>query len=146
MEMGMRGTGQIAELAALAPPDVACITAIAPVHLELLGTVEAVAAAKAEVLQAPAPGRHAVVPAGRAAAGALSRGPRPGVTVIASATRPDLDLDLGLAQGVAAPQRRGRAGLLPRPLGRVPAGGRRDRGGAVGAAGPGAAAGRRAGC
>ena len=53
----MRGAGQIAELAALAPPDVACITAIGPVHLELLGTVEAVAAAKAEILRRPAAGR-----------------------------------------------------------------------------------------
>ncbi|HMM94529.1 Trp biosynthesis-associated membrane protein, partial [Phycicoccus sp.] len=47
VEMGMRGAGQIAQLAALAPPDVACVTAIGPVHLELLGTVEAVAAARA---------------------------------------------------------------------------------------------------
>lgn len=64
IEMGMRGAGQIAELAALAPPDIACITAIAPVHLELLGTVEAVAAAKAELLAALRPGGIAVVPAG----------------------------------------------------------------------------------
>ena len=63
IEMGMRGTGQIAELAALAPPDVAVITAIGPVHLELLGTVEAIAAAKAEILGGlPADGA-AVVPA-----------------------------------------------------------------------------------
>lgn len=63
IEMGMRGTGQIAELAALAPPDVAVITAIGPVHLELLGTVEAIAAAKAEILGGlPADG-VAVVPA-----------------------------------------------------------------------------------
>ena len=62
IEMGMRGTGQIAELAALAPPDVAVITAIGPVHLELLGTVEAIAAAKAEILGGlPADGA-AVVP------------------------------------------------------------------------------------
>lgn len=62
VEMGMRGAGQIAELAALAPPDVACITAIAPVHLELLGSIEAVAAAKAELLGALRPGGTAVVP------------------------------------------------------------------------------------
>ncbi|MGA0068337.1 MAG: UDP-N-acetylmuramoyl-tripeptide--D-alanyl-D-alanine ligase [Miltoncostaeaceae bacterium] len=63
IEMGMRGTGQIAQLAALAPPDVAVITAVGPVHLELLGTVEAIAAAKAEILVGlPADG-VAVVPA-----------------------------------------------------------------------------------
>ncbi len=63
IEMGMRGTGQIAELAALAPPDVAVITAVGPVHLELLGTVEAIAEAKAEILGGLREGGVAVVPA-----------------------------------------------------------------------------------
>ena len=42
-EMGMRGLGQIAELCAIARPDVGVITSIGPVHLELLGTIENVA-------------------------------------------------------------------------------------------------------
>ena len=63
VEMGMRGAGQIAELTDCAPPDVACITSIAPVHLELLGTMEAVAAAKAEVFTGLRAGGVAVVPA-----------------------------------------------------------------------------------
>ena len=62
VEMGMRGTGQIAELAALAPPDVAVITSVGPVHLELLGTVEAIAAAKAEILGGLPEDGVAVVP------------------------------------------------------------------------------------
>jgi UDP-N-acetylmuramoyl-tripeptide--D-alanyl-D-alanine ligase len=52
LEMAMRGAGQIAELAAIAEPDVAVITNVGPVHVELLGSVEAIAAAKAEVLAA----------------------------------------------------------------------------------------------
>ena len=40
VEMGMRGLGQIAELCAIARPDVGVITTIGPVHLELVGTVE----------------------------------------------------------------------------------------------------------
>ena len=57
LEMAMRGPGQIAELAAIAEPDVAVITNVGPVHVELLGSVEAIAAAKAEVLAAlPADG------------------------------------------------------------------------------------------
>ena len=48
----MRGAGQIAELAAIAEPDVGVIVSIGPVHLELLGTIEAVAAAKAELIAA----------------------------------------------------------------------------------------------
>ncbi len=50
LEMAMRGAGQIAELAAIAEPEVAVITNVGPVHVELLGSVEAIAAAKAEVL------------------------------------------------------------------------------------------------
>ena len=46
----MRGRGQIAELARIVRPDVAVITDIAPVHLEFVGTVEDVAAAKAELI------------------------------------------------------------------------------------------------
>jgi UDP-N-acetylmuramoyl-tripeptide--D-alanyl-D-alanine ligase len=62
LEMAMRGPGQIAALAALAAPRVAVITNVGPVHVELLGSVEAVAAAKAEILAAlPADGT-AVVP------------------------------------------------------------------------------------
>jgi UDP-N-acetylmuramyl pentapeptide synthase len=62
IEMGMRGVGQIAELVELAPPDVAVITAVGPVHLELLGTVEAIAAVKAEILGRLGEGDVAVVP------------------------------------------------------------------------------------
>jgi UDP-N-acetylmuramoyl-tripeptide--D-alanyl-D-alanine ligase len=62
-ELGMRGAGQIRALAEIARPDVAVITAIAPVHLELLGTLENVARAKAELLDALPAGGIAVVPA-----------------------------------------------------------------------------------
>lgn len=51
-EMGMRGAGQIRALAEIARPHVGVITAIAPVHLELLGSIENVARAKAELLEA----------------------------------------------------------------------------------------------
>jgi UDP-N-acetylmuramoyl-tripeptide--D-alanyl-D-alanine ligase len=57
LEMAMRGPGQIAELASIAEPEVAVITNVGPVHVELLGSVAAIAAAKAEVLEAlPADG------------------------------------------------------------------------------------------
>jgi UDP-N-acetylmuramoyl-tripeptide--D-alanyl-D-alanine ligase len=64
LEMAMRGVGQIAELARIAQPDVGVIVSIGPVHLELLGTVESIAAAKAELLAELAPGATAIVPAG----------------------------------------------------------------------------------
>ncbi|HEX6021390.1 MAG TPA: UDP-N-acetylmuramoyl-tripeptide--D-alanyl-D-alanine ligase [Solirubrobacter sp.] len=50
LEMGMRGFGQIDELARIAEPDVGVITNIGPVHLELVGSLEGVARAKAELL------------------------------------------------------------------------------------------------
>jgi UDP-N-acetylmuramoyl-tripeptide--D-alanyl-D-alanine ligase len=64
LEMAMRGKGQIAELVAIAEPDVGVITNVGPVHLELLGSVEAVAAAKAELVRDLRPGATAVLPAG----------------------------------------------------------------------------------
>ncbi len=66
LEMAMRGEGQIAELVAIAEPDVGVIVNVGPVHLELLGTVERVAAAKAELIRDLRPGAACVVPAGEA--------------------------------------------------------------------------------
>jgi UDP-N-acetylmuramoyl-tripeptide--D-alanyl-D-alanine ligase len=63
LEMAMRGVGQIAELCSIAEPDVAVITNVGPVHVELLGTIEAIAAAKAEIIDGLAEGGTAVVPA-----------------------------------------------------------------------------------
>jgi UDP-N-acetylmuramoyl-tripeptide--D-alanyl-D-alanine ligase len=63
LEMGMRGPGQIAELCAIAEPDVAVITNVGPVHVELLGSIEAIAATKAEIIDGLRPGGTAVVPA-----------------------------------------------------------------------------------
>jgi UDP-N-acetylmuramoyl-tripeptide--D-alanyl-D-alanine ligase len=63
LEMAMRGRGQIAELAAIAEPEVAVITNVGPVHVELLGSVEAIAAAKAEILDDLPPDGTAVAPA-----------------------------------------------------------------------------------
>jgi UDP-N-acetylmuramoyl-tripeptide--D-alanyl-D-alanine ligase len=63
LEMAMRGEGQIAELVEVAEPDVGVIVNVGPVHLELLGTVERVAAAKAELIRDLRPGAACVLPA-----------------------------------------------------------------------------------
>jgi UDP-N-acetylmuramoyl-tripeptide--D-alanyl-D-alanine ligase len=63
-EMGMRGLGQVAELCAIAQPTLTLVTSIGPEHLELVGTVEDVARANAEAIEALPPGGTAVVPAG----------------------------------------------------------------------------------
>ncbi len=66
LEMAMRGEGQIAELTRIAEPDVGVIVNVGPVHLELLGTVEAVARAKAELIAGLGPDAVAIVPADEA--------------------------------------------------------------------------------
>jgi UDP-N-acetylmuramoyl-tripeptide--D-alanyl-D-alanine ligase len=63
LEMAMRGLGQIAELSEIAEPDLGVITNVGPVHLELLGTLEAIAEAKAELLQGLGEEGLAIVPA-----------------------------------------------------------------------------------
>ena len=62
VEMGMRGSGQIAALARVAQPDVGIITNVNPVHLELLGSLENIALAKAELVAGLRPGGVGVVP------------------------------------------------------------------------------------
>ncbi|HXW59650.1 MAG TPA: UDP-N-acetylmuramoyl-tripeptide--D-alanyl-D-alanine ligase, partial [Solirubrobacteraceae bacterium] len=64
LELAMRAPGEVAELTAVAEPDVGVIVNIGPVHLERLGSLEAVAAAKAELLAGLRAGATAVVPAG----------------------------------------------------------------------------------
>ena len=64
LELAMRGAGQIAELTAICEPDVGVIVNVGPAHLELLGSLEAIAAAKGELLAGMRPGATAVVPAG----------------------------------------------------------------------------------
>jgi UDP-N-acetylmuramoyl-tripeptide--D-alanyl-D-alanine ligase len=63
LEMAMRGRSQISELCEIAEPNVAAITNIGPVHLELLGTLAAIAEAKAEILAELTERDRAVIPA-----------------------------------------------------------------------------------
>jgi UDP-N-acetylmuramoyl-tripeptide--D-alanyl-D-alanine ligase len=57
LEMGMYALGEIADLCAVAQPQVGVVTSVAPIHLERLGTIERIAQAKAELPQAlPADG------------------------------------------------------------------------------------------
>jgi len=61
VEMGTNAPGEIAALAAIAEPDMGVITCIAETHLEGLGSVEGVANAKAELLDALGPGKTAFI-------------------------------------------------------------------------------------
>ena len=52
VEMGMRGLGQLEELCSFVKPDISLITNVGECHMELLGSKENIARAKAEVLDA----------------------------------------------------------------------------------------------
>jgi UDP-N-acetylmuramoyl-tripeptide--D-alanyl-D-alanine ligase len=61
LEMGMSAPGELRALSAIAEPDVAVITRVAPVHLEFFPSVDAIAEAKAEILEGVRPGGIAVL-------------------------------------------------------------------------------------
>ena len=61
-EMGMNHAGEIAALTRMVRPHVALITTIAPAHIENLGSIEAIADAKAEVFEGLEPDGVAVLP------------------------------------------------------------------------------------
>ncbi|HEY3643532.1 MAG TPA: UDP-N-acetylmuramoylalanyl-D-glutamyl-2,6-diaminopimelate--D-alanyl-D-alanine ligase [Xanthobacteraceae bacterium] len=61
LELGMNHAGEIAALTALARPHVAIITTIEPVHLEFLGSLAAIADAKAEIFRGLEAGGAAVI-------------------------------------------------------------------------------------
>jgi len=62
LEMGMNNAGEIRGLVTQVRPHVAIITAIAPAHIENLGSEEAIADAKAEIFEGLEPDGVAIIP------------------------------------------------------------------------------------
>ncbi len=62
LEMGMNHRGEIAALTRLVRPHVALITAIAAAHIEHLGSIEAIADAKAEIFEGLEPDGISILP------------------------------------------------------------------------------------
>jgi UDP-N-acetylmuramoyl-tripeptide--D-alanyl-D-alanine ligase len=61
LEMGMSVPGEIARHCRVAPPDVGVVTLVAPVHLEFMGSIEGIAAGKAQLIEGTKPGGVAVL-------------------------------------------------------------------------------------
>ena len=61
LEMGMYVGGEIAELARIARPRIGVVTAVQPVHLARIGSIEAIEAAKGELLEALPPDGTAIL-------------------------------------------------------------------------------------
>jgi UDP-N-acetylmuramoyl-tripeptide--D-alanyl-D-alanine ligase len=60
-EMGMNHIGELTELTRIAPPDVAVVTNVAPVHLEFFSSVDEIAQAKSELVSGVKPGGLALL-------------------------------------------------------------------------------------
>ncbi|MCB2225303.1 MAG: UDP-N-acetylmuramoyl-tripeptide--D-alanyl-D-alanine ligase [Desulfarculaceae bacterium] len=61
VEMGMNAPGEIARLAEIAAPEAGVITNVGPAHIGMLGSLEAIAAAKGELFEGLSPAATAVV-------------------------------------------------------------------------------------
>lgn len=72
LEMGMRGEGQIKELTQIAQPQYALITNVGSAHIELLGSIDAIRDAKAEIFTGIDIRQEVFLPKGQFSAGVLS--------------------------------------------------------------------------
>jgi len=91
-EMGMSAAGEITPLTQLARPHIAVITTVAPAHLEAFGSLEGIAAAKAEIFLGVEPGGTAIINADH---------PQIGVLLDAAAAAGIADVQTyGFAEGV----------------------------------------------
>jgi len=61
LEMGMSAAGELRILTRIAPPDVAVITNVSPVHLQFFKGLDDIALAKKEILDGAGPGATAVI-------------------------------------------------------------------------------------
>ncbi len=90
LEMGMRGIGEIARLAAVARPGTGVVTGVAPAHTERVGGIDGVARAKGELVDAlPADGT-AVLNADDERVAAMAR--RTAATVVSFGGSPAADV------------------------------------------------------
>lgn len=82
VEIGMRGLGQIAALAPIAEPSIGVVTNVGETHMELLGSIENIAQAKAELVEAIKPGGVVILNADNHWVAEMNSKAAPGVKVI----------------------------------------------------------------
>lgn len=104
VEIGMRGLGQIAALALVAAPSIGVVTNVGETHLELLGSIENIARAKSELVEAIPAGGTVILNADDPRVAAMAKKCRPTVRVVTfgierAATVRGLDL---VAEGLSS--------------------------------------------
>ena len=95
LEMGARYDHDIRDLTAIAPPDIAIVTAVGPAHLETMGPVENIARVKGDIVAGMAPGGQAVLNADDDRVRAMTERLPPGagrVWMVSVAGRADADI------------------------------------------------------
>ena len=92
VEIGMRGMGQIAALAPVAAPNVGIVTNVCEVHMELLGSIENIAKAKAELVEAIPAGGTVILNADDARVAAMRARAAEGVRVLTYGISADADV------------------------------------------------------
>jgi UDP-N-acetylmuramoyl-tripeptide--D-alanyl-D-alanine ligase len=100
VEMGSRGRGHLAKLCAVARPTIGVVTSVAAAHTEAFGTLEEVAIAKAELVEALPTGGAAILNADDARVAAMSLRTRADVLMYSAATPAAAEADF-VAEGVA---------------------------------------------
>jgi UDP-N-acetylmuramoyl-tripeptide--D-alanyl-D-alanine ligase len=115
-EMGMNNAGEIAALTRMVRPHVALITAIAPAHIENLGSEEAIADAKGEIFEGLEPEGIAILPNDSPHRDRLVKAARHHADRIVTFGRDDADVHAVHAVGAEAGGSLITAGLLERDL------------------------------
>ena len=92
VEIGMRGLGQIESLAKIVKPNIAIVTNVNETHIELLGSMENIAKAKAELVQAVQPGGAVILNVNNPYTAAMAKLVKPGVKVFTHGIELDADL------------------------------------------------------
>ena len=88
VEIGMRGLHQIDKLAPLAAPSVGIVTNVGETHMELLGSLENIARAKSELVEAIPVGGTVILNNDNTYVAAMRRQARPGVKVLTFGIEP----------------------------------------------------------
>ena len=95
VEMGMNAPGEITCLADMVRPDIGVITSVGAAHLEGLGSIEAVARAKGELMRYLGPGGLAVIPSNVPHSWVLTSGLRAPLLTVGERPSDDVSLIRG---------------------------------------------------